>query len=266
MKVDYHVHTRFSVDSEASLHAYCEKAINDGMDEIVFTDHIDLFGGNGLEPDQIIDYEGYDEALKNLQDEYKNRLVIKKGLELGVQLPYIKEYEDIVKDNNLDFAIMSCHQIDNEEFWLNDYQRGKTSEECFRGYYEYLIQLHQAFKDYYSVLGHLDLMKRYCSYTLDTDKEQKAIIMELLKQVIEDGKGIEINTSGIRYKLGDFHPAKEILEWYYELGGRIITFGSDAHTVMDLGKDIDVAKAELKKIGFKEFCTFEKMKPIFHKL
>jgi len=87
-----------------------------------------------------------------------------------------------------------------------------------------------------------------------------------LKKVIEDGKGIEVNTSSFAYGLDDLTPSRDILKLYYELGGKIITAGSDAHKAKDVGRHIKEIYNELKEIGFKEICTYEKMKPIFHKL
>ena len=94
----------------------------------------------------------------------------------------------------------------------------------------------------------------------------KSIITEILKTVIQDGKGIEINTSSHRYGLKDSTPSRDILKLYKELGGKIITIGSDSHKPEHLGAYIDEAKELLKEIGFDSFCTFEKMKPIFHQL
>ena len=90
--------------------------------------------------------------------------------------------------------------------------------------------------------------------------------MEILKIVIADGKGIEINTSSHRYGLKDFTPSRDILRLYQELGGRIVTIGSDSHKPEHLGAFIDEAKLELTKLEFREFCTFDKMQPVYHSL
>ena len=81
-----------------------------------------------------------------------------------------------------------------------------------------------------------------------------------------DGKGIELNTSSHRYGLPDLTPSRNILRLYHELGGRILTIGSDSHKPDHLGAYIDEGKAELRTLGFREFCTFERMQPIFHAL
>ena len=92
------------------------------------------------------------------------------------------------------------------------------------------------------------------------------MITDILKYVIADGKGIEINTSRHRYGLKDLTPSRDILRLYRKLGGHIVTIGSDSHKPEHLGAYIDEAKKELKMLGFKEFCTFEKMMPVYHGL
>lgn len=83
---------------------------------------------------------------------------------------------------------------------------------------------------------------------------------------LKNGKGIEVNTSSFRYALNDLTPSRDILRLYKELGGTIITIGSDAHKEEHLGAKISYVKEELKKLGFNSFCTFDKMKPIFHEI
>ena len=90
--------------------------------------------------------------------------------------------------------------------------------------------------------------------------------MEFLKILIEDGKGIEVNTSSHRYGLKDSTPSRNILKLYRDLGGRIITIGSDSHSPGQLGAYISDAREMLKSLGFRQFCTFERMRPVFHEL
>jgi len=116
----------------------------------------------------------------------------------------------------------------------------------------------------YSVLAHMDLLARYdmrgeYPFELIEDK-----IVSILKKVISDGKGIEINTSSWHYKLKDTQPTQQILKLYKELGGEIITIGSDAHKKEYVGDHFLDAKNILMNIGFKGYYTFNKMKPEFN--
>ena len=97
-------------------------------------------------------------------------------------------------------------------------------------------------------------------------KDFEDLVYEILKVVINDNKGIEINTSNVRYGVKDLTPSRDILKIYHDLGGEIITIGSDSHTREHLGFHIQYSQDILKDLGFKYFCTFKDMKPIFNKL
>ena len=261
MLADYHMHTSLSNDSKYHMEDLILKAIELGLDEICITEHSDY----GTMGDYVVDYEKYYQRYLQLMEVYKDQLTIKFGCEFGVQKHTIKDYQNDFKEYPFDFIILSNHQIDDIEFWTYQYQKDKSQEMYNRGYYQAIYDVMKAFDDY-SVLGHLDMIKRYDQLGIYPDELMKDIIIDILKYAIEHGKGIEVNTSCFRYGLNDLTPSRTILKWYYELGGKIITIGSDTHEEGHVGYQIAYVKEELKKIGFKEFCTFEKMQPIFHKL
>ena len=91
-------------------------------------------------------------------------------------------------------------------------------------------------------------------------------VTEILKRAIQDGKGIEVNTSSHRYGLKDTQPSVDILKLYRSLGGEIITIGSDSHKPEHLGAYIPEAQALLRELGYRAFCTFVRMQPVFHDL
>ena len=153
----------------------------------------------------------------------------------------------------------------NQEFWTQDFQRNRTQKEYNECYYEELLYLVSHYSDY-SVLGHIDLIVRYDKLGVYPFDKVRSYVEEILKTVIKEGKGIEINTSSHRYGLKDSTPSKEILQLYYKLGGRILTIGSDSHKPEHLGAYIGETKTLLKSIGFETFCTYDKMQPVFHAL
>lgn len=157
------------------------------------------------------------------------------------------------------------HEVDDKEFWTQDFQRDKTQEEYNMRYYEELLYLVRHYHNY-SVLGHMDLITRYDNEGIYPFENIKPIVSKILKTVIADGKGIEVNTSSHRYGIEDLTPSRDILKLYKELGGRIITIGSDSHKPEHLGVYIDETKVWLKELGFNEVCTYEKMMPVFHEL
>ena len=160
---------------------------------------------------------------------------------------------------------MSIHQVGDNEFWTQDFQRGKTQQEYNERYYGEMLEVVRAYKNY-SVLGHMDLIVRYDQAGIYPFEKVKHLVEQILKIVIADGKGIEVNTSSHRYGLNDTTPSLEILKLYRRLGGKIITIGSDSHRPEHLGAYLGGTRELLKELGFERFCTFEKMQPVFHAL
>lgn len=272
MYYDYHIHTYYSDDSNYPMENVVKDAINLGIEEICFSDHVDYgikydWIDNCPQKDKImnVNYPEYLKEINYLQKKYKDKISIKKGLEFGIQTSTINKYRDLFKKYSFDFIIMSCHQVDNLEFWTQDYQNGKSQQEYNEGYYNEILNVIREYKEY-SVLGHLDHIIRYDKNGEYPFDKIKGIITEILKLVIKDGKGIEINTSSYRYNLRSTTPSIEILKLYKELGGTIVTVGSDSHKPEHLGKYIKETYELLKELGFEYICTFENMKPIYHKL
>ena len=281
MRADYHVHTEFSDDSEYPMEQVINDAIAKGLDEICFTDHVD-YGikkdwddPEGVEyretepgvfqPFANVDYPKYYELYQQLKDKYGQELSLKLGMEFGMQMHTVEKYEKLFARYPFDFIILSVHQVEDKEFWTQDFQAGRTQQQYNERYYEEMLQLVRNYHNY-SILGHVDLIARYDKAGVYPFEKIKPVLTEIFKTVIADGKGIEVNTSSHRYGLKDLTPGRDILKLYRELGGRIITIGSDSHKPEHLNAYIDETREELKKLGYTEFCTFQQMQPIFHKL
>jgi histidinol-phosphatase (PHP family) len=210
-------------------------------------------------------YPVYEKTIKELQYLYGDKISIKMGIEFGMQLHTIQMYEKLFNRYPFDFVILSVHQIDNKEFWTQDFQKGKSQREYNERYYQELLSLVKKYKNY-SILGHMDLITRYDENGIYPFKKVADIVEEILKIIISEGKGIEINTSSHRYGLKDLTPSRDILHLYKELGGEIITIGSDSHNKEHLGAYIEDTKNELCNMGYEYYCTYEKMRPLFHML
>lgn len=276
MQADYHVHTSYSDDSVYRMEDVVKDAIKSGLDEICFTDHVDYGvkwdwdSGHTIEyrnnePLANVDYPEYMKEILEMQRRYGDKIGIRTGLEFGIQTHTIPKYRELFQRYPFDFIILSIHQVEDKEFWTQDFQRGKTQQEYNEKYYEEMLAVVREYKDY-SVLGHMDLIARYDEKGVYPFEKIKPIVEEILRIVIADGKGIEVNTSSYRYGLSDTTPSAEILKLYRELGGTIITIGSDSHKPEHLGAYIEETKEMLKKAGYTQFCTYEKMSPIFHDL
>lgn len=287
MYADYHIHTSFSDDSNEPMENQIEKAISLGLDEICFTDHVDygvkrdrddprgiiirhaIEYGKEIEQELAnVDYPKYFNKLHEVKDKYKDKITIKQGLEFGVQTITANEFVNLYDKykDELDFILFSMHQVNNLEFWTQEFQEGKTQKEYNDEYYKEIYETMLVYKDY-SVLAHLDLMVRYDLNGIYPFEKEKDNIAEILKQAIKDDKGIEVNTSSWRYGLKDTQPSRAILKLYKDLGGKIITVGSDAHSKDYLAKHIKDAYEILKnEIGLNQICTYNHMTPVFHNI
>lgn len=264
MHYDYHMHSSFSADSTTPMEDMIKRSIELDLKEICFTDHIDY----NITKKHIstIDYNDYFDKLNFFQKKYNDRISIKKGVEIGLQTPLLERCSKEVRDYDFDFVIASIHTINEFELCTGKYHEGKNQIEAYRGYYESLYNIIKDFKDY-SVLGHVDLIKRYGGYKDILDDRIFSDELEaILKQAIYDGKGIELNTSSFRYNLPDSTPSSYILKLYKSLGGEIITVGSDSHITRQVAHKFDITEELLKEYGYKYICKFDKMRPEFIKL
>ncbi|MCF0260815.1 MAG: histidinol-phosphatase HisJ family protein [Erysipelotrichaceae bacterium] len=290
---DYHVHTHFSNDSAYDMEQVIQDAAALGINELCFTDHVD-YGikqdWDKASPEYLakatsatlndddwrpgiewcvlnVNYPEFFTAFEKMKNKYKDQISLKAGMEFGVQTHTIPEFQKLYNryKDKWDFILLSIHQVDNKEFWTQEFQAGHTQKEYNRAYYEEMLKVVKEYKDY-SVLAHMDLIVRYDKAGKFPFEEVSDLIEEILKIVIADGKGLEINTSSVRYKMNTLHPSAEILKMYKDLGGTIITFGSDTHKPEHLGVGIEEQKKLVKELGFHQYCTFDKMKPNFIKL
>lgn len=261
MFANYHMHTSYSEDSCFDMEDVVKTAIKCGLDEICFTDHIDLMTGEIC----TFPYQSYEYDFLKCKEKYSDKITLKLGMEFGMQYTTIPAFEKIFARGNFDFILMSAHIVDNKWLYCGAYQNGKTQEEYNIGYYEEILRLVENF-DNFSVLGHLDVIRRYDTQGYFPFEKIKPIVEKILKTVINKGKGIELNTSCYRYGIGDLMPSRDILRLYKSLGGKIITIGTDSHCEAHVDMDLQRGLGELLALGYTEFCTFDKMKPQFHSL
>ncbi len=257
---DFHLHSNFSADCDTPMEATIEQAIQAGIEELCFTEHIDY-----EYPDPTISFDlnlpAYNEKLTEMQQKYGGQIRIRKGVELGLQPHQVADYKELMDRETFDFVICSMHTADKKDLHSGDFFAGKTIEEAYEQYYRELLYCVRHFKDY-SILGHLDLVKRYTKQ--QPERQFHDIISEIFQVIIPDGKGIELNTSGYRYGLEGGMPSTGILKLYREHGGEVITVGSDSHVVSTVGYKFRESYELLKSLGFKHVTTFNGMQPEFH--
>lgn len=264
IKNDFHVHSSFSGDCNTEMEEMIQQAINLELDSLCLTEHYD----EDLVVDGIatylLDFEAYQTRLFELKDKYSKHIQLLLGVEFGIQ-PYLySRLSEISKSVPFDFILCSNHVVSGVDPYTKEYYIGKSKHEAYLEYFEEIIKNASNYQDY-DVYGHLDYVIRYGPYEIKQYlySDFQDVLDQLLNTIISNGKGIELNTSGYRYKLENPHPMIEVINRYRELGGEIITIGSDAHRPEQLCFNFDLAEAVLKKAGFKYYTVFKNRKPDF---
>jgi len=264
--IDSHVHSSFSGDCETPAREACEKAIDIGLDGIAFTDHLD-YDYPDYDDKFLIDFDRYSHGMDRLKTDYRGKLKVFKGIEVGIQPHVLDESSNLIRKYNFDFVICSVHIIDRQDPYTGQYYIGKTKDEAFRRYLEAILFTTQSFNDY-DVIGHIGYIRRYGNYDDRSLRhaDYSDLLDSILNNVIEKGKGLEVNTSGYRTGLESPMPDYDIIKRYLELGGEIITLGSDAHTAGQIALKFTDTVEVLKKIGVKHIAYFEDRKPAFYSI
>ncbi|MBN2897882.1 MAG: histidinol-phosphatase HisJ family protein [Clostridia bacterium] len=261
MLFDYHVHTAFSGDCSVPMEEIVVAAIRQGMQEICFTDHLDFDSTDGTDQFQF-SASDYQVEVARLKDRYENKISIKAGVEVGLQPHVLEASSKFVRQGAFDFALGSMHGCERMDFYLGDFFSAYGTLEAIEHYYEEMFQMIATYKDY-SVIGHLDIYKRYNPDSKRISLQSyDHLIEKVFKQVIADDKGIEINTSGLRGDLGEALPNWNIIEIYKELGGKVITLGSDSHGTGTLCANFEEVLRGLAQRGYKNVYRFDKMQPV----
>lgn len=236
----------------------CAQAIQIGLGEVAFTEHLDL------QPDDpgygYYNYERYRREVDENRSRFGGDLAIRMAIEITYQHEYDREIREMI-ENEFDYVLGSVHTVELEFIYLPDYYHKREAEAAYRAYY--LELLLAARSGYFNCLGHFDLPKRY-SYDIYGPVSWRLFLAEIddiLRAAVESGTGLEINASGLRQQAKETYPGVEIIRRYRELGGEIVTVGSDAHTVGQLGFGIREALEVAEAAGFKHIAVFEGRKP-----
>ena len=262
--IDYHMHTRFSGDSEADPREHVIQAIKMGLDEICFTDHrdfdypIDVFD---------LDVEGYYQTIMALKKEFADKIIIKWGIEIGLDMNHQLEINNLINQYPFDFVIGSSHVVHGCDPYYGEFFKNRRESDCYREYFESILENLRVFSDI-DVYGHIDYIVRYGpNQNRDYSYEgYQDVLDEILRTLIHKNTGIEINTGGYHYGLGEPNPCTAVIRRYRELGGEIITIGADAHSPDKIAFAFDKAAAVLKDCGFRYYTIFKGRKPEFIRL
>lgn len=235
--------------------AICEAAIARGIREIAFTEHVD-FGP--ADPPDYFRPEEYLAEIKNCRASYGDRLTIRTGAELGDPHLFGKQALAMLDLVEFDVVIGSVHYAEGMQVAWEAAFFEQPLRQAYEAYFRQVVRL--AAEGEFDVLGHLDLVKRDAykfGKVYDGPEPYADMIRAALRSIVERGKGIEINTSPLRKGQPETCPSLEILRWYRELGGEILTIGSDAHYSDHVGSCFEVALEMARATGFARLARFE---------
>lgn len=263
--MDSHVHTNLSHDGKSSIAEYLEYAKERSVDEVTYTEHYDVYDGVDSKLTTLDVMRYWREFLSETM-RFETRTNF--GIEIGLRPECEYKIKQMTDSYRFDFIIGSSHITRGKDMSMDpSFFAGLTMQEAYGEYFKEVRENIDIFDDF-DVYGHLDYVVRYGGYGCKMIKYQDfvKILDSILEALIKKGKGLELNTSGYRYGLSCAHPNAEILQRYYDKGGRIITVGSDAHESKYLASHFDDAYDLLEKIGFKEIAVFHHREPTFHEI
>ena len=263
---DNHTHSQYSCDipqgKGSSVREICEKALSLGLKGVAITDHFDIDGvyDGYFAP---LDHKSVMNDILEAKEEFKGRLKVFHGVELGQATHMPVESEQLLKDYPYDVVLGSVHAVRGiVDFHELDYSKMERS--VYVGLWnQYIEEMLDTIKwGKFDVLTHITYPKRYYLRHGITDfpdikNKGREYFEPILKALIENGITLECNSSGLRQPIGECLPNKDLLTFYYELGGRDISLGSDSHHARDIAGNFADAAEMLKSIGFKYQTYFE---------
>ena len=260
---DTHMHSQYSGDSDAPQEDMIRAAIRAKLPGICFTDHLDIDYPDNPEA-FLLDLPNYTSSVFAMQEQYRDQISVRYGIELGLQPHLAALHADILSQYDFDFVIGSSHVVHGIDPYYPKYYEGRSEKTAYREYFESILENLNTYSDF-DVYGHLDYVVRYGPdrnrfYTYEAYAD---IIDEILRKLISMGKGIEVNTAGFKYGLGHPNPTEAVLLRYHELGGEILTLGADAHVPEHVAYAFDRLPQILRHAGFRYFTVFTGRKPDF---
>lgn len=262
--MDCHNHSNLSPDGYNTPEEMVQRAVQLGIKYYALTDHVEI--NKFFDEEYLYEEPVFKSSIivPQLIDKYKDSICISYGVELGQPLQDLKLTQRILDSYKYDYIIGSLHMCSGwEDFYYLDYSK-VSADMLLKLYFDELLEM--AKWNEFDILGHLTYPLRYImgESKINIDMTQYLpVIKEIFKTIIKNDKGIEINTSGLRQQLGVPMPDASYIRLYYDLGGKLLTVGSDAHNTEDLGKGISKCIQIAREIGYKQLTFFKNRTPLF---
>ena len=247
---DCHLHSSFSGDSDTPMEEMILHGIEQGFNILCFTEHNDFEYPDcpDLPKDTfLLNTDSYLYDLARLKEKYADKMKLLFGVELGLQPEVMRQNAVYVKSYEFDFIIGSSHICHGKDPYYPGFFEGRSEAAAIREYFESVLENIKKFSNF-DVYGHLDYAVRYAP---EQDKnysyeQYRDILDEILKLLLDKGKGIELNTGGLKSGMLDMHPCMGVLKRYKELGGEIITICYYANDAQNIGAHFERSAEAIK--------------------
>lgn len=270
---DNHNHSQFSFDGKrTSVRKSAQAALTAGLDGIAFTDHCDFFVPEMKASYENLVPETFDIASQQAEIDHvmgalgseaaasgRPPLTILKGIEVGMHEDCHAQIRKTLSENSFDQVIASVHYLDGIDPFYGGYYEDKEWKEAYRHYLETIFKEMTWLKDF-DIMGHFDYVVRYAPYPQCClrYRDFSDILDEMFRYLIYEGKALEINTKSYQtYNGREVSLDPNVLMRYKEMGGEIISLGSDSHDPERVGHNFKNIAALLKSLGFRWTSHYE---------
>lgn len=264
---DSHVHSRCSPDGRDPVEALCRVAVARGLKGIAITDHCDIYHGRSA-CEEVVENLGAE--VRQARELFGGQLTISMGLELGEAHNIPELAREISSRPEVDFVIGSLHKLrDEKDFYFMGYDRFSPASlaSLLDRYYDELIEIAEL--DCLDVMAHIGYQGRYMSSRVRrvvSEMDFSGKLRRLFSVLVQNGKGLEVNSTTMRMGEGGFFPTPEVLQMFRQAGGEVVTTGSDSHLAATVGEGIPMAMERIKEAGFERAMFFQKRKPLTYEL
>jgi histidinol-phosphatase (PHP family) len=254
---DYHMHSSFSCDSRTPMAAMCRAAIGQGIGEIGFAEHFDLHPSENEACRDAFRLEPWARELERCREAFAGQLTIRAGVEIGEPHIYAERARELLESYGFDYALGSLHWVNGTLIFDPAYFQGRPAAQAFGHFFEELERMTRAGD--FDVLSHFDVPVRtgFSVYGGYDPREHEDRIRPVLRNCIERGIALDLNTAALRGRARTLTPGLEILRWYVEMGGERVTLGSDAHRPEHVGLHLEAALETAQAAGLQHLTFFE---------
>jgi histidinol-phosphatase (PHP family) len=255
LPLDSHLHTDLSPDADVPIDVYAAAAADRGIAEIAITDHVDF--DPRYPAYAFTDFATRERVVRDAAERWGDRVAIRFGCELTYERRHEGDIRDHLNQHRYDFTIGSVHVGPFSPYGTDRiaaFVAGQTLADIVRPYFEEVEAA--ARSGLFDTLGHLDFVKRYVMpYRTPADFAAAPELYEaILHALIDNGTGLEVNTSGLRQSPGETYPSQAVVARFRELGGRAVTAGSDAHRADAFAFGLEEGYRVAASAGFRQLA------------